>query len=128
MRLPESLSHPLPLFRKYLAEGYYPFAVEGNFARRMQQVVSLTVETDTPMYADMKAATAKKLKHMLAIIAQSAPYKPSVDHLAQEIRISKNNVPDYLLCKEADNGFVVKDDIEYKYGNVIPLFMFGLTY
>ncbi len=30
--------------------------------------------------------------------------------------------------KEADNGFVVKDDIEYKYGNVIPLFMFGLTY
>lgn len=217
VNLPESLSHPLPLFRKYLAEGYYPFALEGDFARRMQQVISLTVETDIPMYADMKAATARKLKQMLAVIAQSAPYKPSVDHLAQEIKISKNNVPDYLLwlekagmigqlrddtggmrglgkvekvfldnptlmtvlsgdspnignlretffynqmrvdydvitsrisdfrisdmtfeiggknkgqrqIKEAVNGFVVKDDIEYKYGNVIPLFMFGLTY
>lgn len=215
--MPEELEHPLPLFRKYLAEGYYPFALEGEFARRMQQVVSLTVETDIPLYADMKAVTARKLKQLLGVIAQSAPYKPSVEHLAQEIKISKNNVSDYLLwlekagmigqlrddtggmrglgkvekvfldnptlmtvlagdkanignlretffynqmrvdydvvasrisdfrignstfeiggknksqkqIKEADQGFVVKDDIEYKHSNVIPLFLFGLTY
>lgn len=25
-------------------------------------------------------------------------------------------------------GYVVKDDIEYRHGNIIPLFLFGLTY
>lgn len=217
LELPASLEHPLPLFRQYLAEGYYPFAIEGDLARRIQQVLSLTVETDIPMYADMKASTARKLKQMLGVIARSAPYKPSADNLAQEIKISKNNVADYLLwlekagmigqlrddtggmrglgkvekvfldnptlmtvlsgdrpnignlretffynqmrvdydvmsskmsdfriedfifevggknkgqrqIREAEKGFVVKDDIEYRYGNIIPLFLFGLTY
>ena len=30
--------------------------------------------------------------------------------------------------KDAKHGFVVKDDIEYGHGNVIPLWAFGLTY
>ena len=215
--LPDELEHPLPLFRQYLSEGYYPFAIEGDLAQRVQQIVSLTIETDIPMYADMKATTARKLKQMLGIIAASAPYKPSADHLAQEIKVSKNNVPDYMLwlekagmigqlrddtvgmrglgkvekvfldnptlmtvlsggnpnvgnvretffynqmrvdndvrsskisdfrindatfeiggrnkgqkqIREAAKGYVVKDDIEYRYANIIPLFFFGLTY
>lgn len=217
LRLSEDLEHPLPLFRQYLAEGYYPFAIDGNLAQRVQQIVSLTVETDIPLYADMKSATARKLKHMLGIVASAAPYKPNTDNLAQEIKVSKNNVPDYLLwlekagmigqlrddtggmrglgkvekvyldnptlmsvlsggfpnignlretffynqmrvdydimsskisdfrikdatfeiggknkgqkqIREAANGYVVKDDIEYRHGNIIPLFLFGLTY
>lgn len=217
VRMPDALEHPLPLFRQYLAEGYYPFAIEGDLAQRVQQVVSLTVETDIPMYADMKSTTARKLKQMLGIIAASAPYKPSADHLAQEIKVSKNNVPEYLLwlekagmigqlrdytggmrglgkvekvfldnptlmtvlsggrpnvgnlretffynqmrvdydvmssrisdfriddatfevggrnkgqrqIREAAKGYVVKDDIEYRHANIIPLFLFGLTY
>lgn len=217
LTLPESLEHPLPLFRQYMAEGYYPFAIEGDMARRIQQIVSLTVETDIPMYADMKASTARKLKQMLGVIAKSAPYKPSADNLAQEIKISKNNVADYLLwlekagmigqlrddtggmrglgkvekvfldnptlmsvlsgdrpnvgnlretffynqmrvdydvmsskisdfrigdfvfevggrnkgqrqIRDAERGYVVKDDIEYRYGNIIPLFLFGFSY
>lgn len=217
VRMSDALEHPLPLFRKYLEEGYYPFAIEGDLAQRVQQVVSLTVETDIPMYADMKATTARKLKQMLGIIAASAPYKPSADHLAQEIKVSKNNVPEYLLwlekagmigqlrddtggmrglgkvekvfldnptlmtvlsggrpnvgnlretffynqmrvdydvmssrisdfriddatfevggrnkgqrqIREAAKGYVVKDDIEYRHANIIPLFLFGLTY
>ncbi len=211
------LKHPLPVFREYLSRGYYPFALEGNLDQKLQQIVSLTIETDIPQYADMKASTARKLKQMLAVIAQSAPYKPSVEHLSQEIKVSKNNVPDYLLWLEkagmigqlrdstggmrglgkvekvfldnptlmaalsggypnvgnqretffynqlrvdyditsskisdftigdmtfevggknkgqkqiraAKQGFVVKDDIEYTHGNIIPLYLFGLTY
>lgn len=29
---------------------------------------------------------------------------------------------------EAQEGYLVKDDIEYGYGNVIPLWAFGLNY
>lgn len=94
------VEHPLPLFREYLDHGYYPFALEGDFAQRMLQVVDQTVEVDIPQYADMKASTARKLKRMLVILSELAPYKPSVENLAVEIGVSKNNVPDYLVYLE----------------------------
>ena len=97
--IPELL-HPLPLFRKYLASGYYPFAIEGSFTLKMEQVISQTVESDIPQYADMKATTARKLKRMLAIIASLSPYKPNLNSLATEIGVSRNNVADYLLYLE----------------------------
>ena len=67
---------------------------------RLQQVVSQTIESDIPQYADMKASTARKLKQMVAIISRLAPYKPSAENLATEIGVSKNNVPDYLSYLE----------------------------
>lgn len=97
--IPE-LPHPLPLFREYLKKGYYPFSMESGFELRMEQVISQTVESDIPQYADMKASTARKLKRLLAIISRLAPYKPSVENLAVEIGVSKNNVPDYLVYLE----------------------------
>ena len=99
VEIPE-LEHPLPLFRKYLDHGYYPFAIEGDFTQRMLQVVDQTVEVDIPQYADMKASTARKLKRMLVILSELAPYKPSTENLATEIGVSKNNVPDYLVYLE----------------------------
>lgn len=92
----EAVEHPLPLFREYLAEGYYPFSQEPGFRQRLQQMVSLTLDVDIPQYADMRASTAAKLKLMLSIIAQLAPYKPNMSSLATEIGVSKNNIQDYL--------------------------------
>lgn len=92
----EAVEHPLPLFREYLAEGYYPFSQEPGFRQRLQQMVSLTMDVDIPQYADMRASTAAKLKLMLSIIAQLAPYKPNMSSLATEIGVSKNNIQDYL--------------------------------
>lgn len=92
--------HPLPMFREYLASGYYPFAKESGFAIRMEQIISQTIDSDIPQYADMLASTARKLKQMLAVIAGLAPYKPNADSLAAELHVSKNNVPDYLTYLE----------------------------
>lgn len=94
------MEHPLPLFRDYLKQGYYPFAKEIGFEYRMQQVISQTTESDIAQYADMKASTARKLKQMLSIISTLAPYKPNADNLARELSVSKNNVPDYLVYLE----------------------------
>ena len=98
--LPEQMPHPLPLFRTYLQEGYYPFALEGDLMPRLLQVVALSVEVDIPQYADMKAATTRKLRQMLTVIATLAPFKPNADSLASEIGVSKNNIPDYLVYLE----------------------------
>lgn len=209
--------HPLPFFRQYLAEGYYPFALEGDFPMRIQNVITKTIESDIAQYADLKASTVKKLKKMLAVISTLAPYKPNFESLASEIGVSRNNVPEYLELLEkaqlisqlrdntggmrgigkvekvyvdnpslmsalsggkADigniretfffnqmrvendvissrqsdfvigdrtfeiggkskgkkqiaaipNSYIVKDDIEFAYGNIIPLWAFGLNY
>lgn len=96
----EGLLHPIPLFNQYLREGYYPFSKEGFFQQRLQQVIRLTMEVDIPQYANMSPATGKKLRRMLSIIASNVPYKPEATGLANEIKVSRNDIPTYLLYME----------------------------
>lgn len=97
--IPE-LPHPLPVFREYLANGYYPFSNEPGFDLRINQIVQQTIESDISQYADLKPATARKLKQLLGVVAGLAPYKPNFDNLSKEVGVSKNNVPDYLTYLE----------------------------
>ena len=210
---------PLRHFSDYLRHGYYPFsAPDDDFASYLRQVVNVTLENDIPQYAELTASTARKLKQLLGIIAQVAPFKPNFTAIGGQLGVSRNNVADlcayieksgligqlrestgglqalgkvekiyldntaliYALGEPAveigtiretfffnqmrllhqvtaspvsdflvDNrytfevggkkkrqrqiqdtadAFIVKDDIETGYGNIIPLWTFGLTY
>lgn len=99
VRLPDDV-RPLPLFKEYLAKGYYPFASKPRFDMRIQQILSETIEVDIPQYANMTPATARKIKRLLVIISEMAPFKPNMLNLSVELKISKNNVPDYLVYLE----------------------------
>lgn len=92
--------HPIPLLREYMKCGYYPFAKEEGFLIRMQQMIAQTIEVDIPQYAGMNVSTANKLKKMLSVISSLAPYKPNNTNLATELKVSKNDVPDYLFYLE----------------------------
>lgn len=92
--------HPLPLFREYLAKGYYPFSGEPGFDLRINQMVQQTIESDIAQYADLKPATARKLKQLLGVVSALSPYKPNYGNLASEVGVSKNNVADYLTYLE----------------------------
>jgi len=94
------IPHPLPLFDEYLKRGYYPFSIEGDFDLRLQQVVNQTLESDIPTYADMNVSTGRKLKQLLAIVAESVPFKPNMSKIAEMLNISRNNIADYLLYME----------------------------
>ena len=94
------IPHPLPLFADYLKKGYYPFAKEDDFGLKLQQVVNQTLEVDIPTYAEMNMATGRKLKQLLAIVSQSAPFKPNMSKIAEMLKISRNNIADYLLYME----------------------------
>lgn len=208
---------PLKHFADYLQRGYYPFS-DDNINQYVQQVINATIETDIPQYADLSVSTARKLKRLLAIIAQSAPFKPNMSQIGGQLEVSRNNVSDlcaylekaglisqlrtstngiqglgkvdkiyldnptliYTLgnqnveigtvretfffnqtrsllpvtsspisdflidgkytfevggkkkkqrqLQDIENGYVVKDDIETGYGNIIPLWMFGMLY
>ena len=207
---------PLQHFSDYLQRGYYPFR-DNNFERYIMNVVNTTLEVDIAQYADLTPATIRKLKRLLAIIAQAAPFKPNFTQIGGQLEVSRNNIADlcawlekagligqlrdstggiqglgkvdkvyldnptliYVLGREnteigtiretfffnqmrvmtdvissrisdfeidgktfevggkkkkqkqiqnAEQGYVVKDDIETGYGNIIPLWQFGLTY
>lgn len=211
------VDHPLVYFKEYLVSGYYPFGQDPDFSIELGQVINRTLEVDIPQFANMTAATGRKLRKLLALISTLAPFKPSMTKLASQIEVSRNNLEDYLLfiekagmiaqlrevstsingfgkvekvyldntnilntlsdsapdvgtvretfffnqmrvnqevtsspisdfqigdhtfevggkskgqkqIREATQGYVVKDDIEYGHGNVIPLWAFGLNY
>ena len=92
--------HPLPLFREYLAKGYYPFSHLPGYELRLQQVMTQTLEVDIPQYAGMNVSTSRKLARLLAILSESAPYKPNMGNLTVELSVSKNDLPDYLVYLE----------------------------
>lgn len=213
----EGVNHPMSLFSDYLQRGYYPFGDDPDFQALINQVVGQTMETDIPQYANMNPSTGYKLKKLLAIIAQSVPFKPVMDKLAGIVGTSRNLLPDYFLymekagmigqlrdttggirglgkvekvyidnpnlafvlgngnadvgniretfffnqmrvnhdvlssrisdfeinrvtfeiggknkrgqqIAEAETGYIVRDDIEYAAGNIVPLWSFGLNY
>jgi predicted AAA+ superfamily ATPase len=93
--------HPLPFFKDYLQRGYYPFGTDGVlFLHRLNQVVIQTLETDIPIYANLNVSTGKKLGKLLAIIAQSVPFKPNFTKIAAMLQSSRNNIDDYCYFME----------------------------
>jgi len=94
------IKHPLPFFEAYKKKGYYPFSLEEDFERRLQQMVNQSMETDIPMYAGMNVSTGRKLKQLLAIIAKSVPFKPNMASIAMALSASRNNISDYCLFIE----------------------------
>ncbi len=216
LRIP-GVEHPFPLFKDYLRRGYYPFGTDLDFEIELEQVITRTLESDIPQFADMTAATGRKLLKLMSIVSTLAPFKPNMTKLASQIQASRNNIEDYLLYMEkagmiaqlrtgasgigalgkaekiyldntnilyvlagegadignvretffynqmrvrhrvsaskisdfeiggvtfevggksktqaqlkgAERGYVVKDDVEYGHGNVVPIWAFGMTY
>ena len=99
VKLPE-IEHPLPLFKDYLKRGYYPFGIENEVHIRLGQIIVQTLETDIPQYAKLNVGTARKLKRLLSIIAESVPFKPNFTKIAEMIGVSRNSLTDYFLYME----------------------------
>src|SRR5699024_5393269 len=94
------IKHPLPLFDDYLKRGYYPFAIGSDFDLRLEQIVNQTLESDIPIYATMNVATGRKLKQLMAIVAESVPFKSNNSTMADIVNNSRNKFSDYFLYIE----------------------------
>jgi uncharacterized protein len=93
----ESL-HPLPLFKKYVQYGYLPITAEGEkeYPIKLNQVINAVVESDLSFIASYGPGTAGKVKKLLAVIAESVPFKPNISALAQKLDISRDSLYLYL--------------------------------
>ncbi len=96
----KNITHPLPLFKDYLRRGYYPFGLENEMNLRLGQTIVQTLETDIPQYANLNVGTSRKLKRLLSIIAESAPFKPNFTKISQIIHVSRNSLDDYFSYME----------------------------
>ena len=100
IRFPYSDLQPLPVWKEYVQIGYYPFFLKGNYLQLLNGVVLQTVENDIPIYAGLSVGTARKLKTLLYIIAQSVPFKPNMSAIAADLGISRNDVGDLMFYLE----------------------------
>jgi uncharacterized protein len=101
----DKVEHPLPLFREYLHKGYYPMAGEDNLAICLGQILNLTLEVDIPQFANLSVTTARKLKKLMLVVAESVPFKPNFVSLAGKLEVSRNSLEDYLTFME-DAGLI----------------------
>ncbi len=100
VELPMEIDHPLTLFNDYIRQGYYPFSKDQGFRMRLNQVVSMTLETDIPQYANYTVFVSRKLKELMQVIADSVPFKPNMSTLATTIKTDRGNLPDYFELME----------------------------
>lgn len=89
---------PLPVFQKYVKHGYLPIIADGesDYLRRLEQVINAIVDTDLAYIASYNAGTAQKVKRLLSVIAESAPFKPNISALASKLDIARDRIYEYI--------------------------------
>lgn len=83
---------PLPLFKKYLEIGAYPYYKENEtfYIQKLQNTINLIIEIDINAVEDLQYDSLVKLKKLLITIASSAPFTPNISKLSEKIGISRN--------------------------------------
>ena len=82
----------LPLFSRYLAEGYYPFYKDaaGRFAEKLAEVVNSVLYVDLPTVEGITPPTVQKARKMLMVLARSCPQQPNMSALYRELETERN--------------------------------------
>jgi len=88
----------MPLFKKYLKNGYYLFYKEGlrKYDRKLQEAVNNIIDIDVPAIENIEFESRRKLKKLLAILATLVPYTPKITDLSTAINSNRNNTVRYL--------------------------------
>jgi predicted AAA+ superfamily ATPase len=89
---------PLAHFGTYLELGYYPYFKEipGLYAQRLSEVINLTLEVELPLLRSVDISFVSKIKQLLLIIAESAPFKPNISAISTKIGINRQTLLAYL--------------------------------
>ncbi len=89
---------PLPLFKQYLQYGYLPIITEGKveYPQKLEQIINTVVDVDLAHIASYNMGTSYKIKKLLAVIAESVPFKPNISAIARKLDLSRDSVYQYI--------------------------------
>lgn len=91
---------PLALFKNYMKEGYYPFFNDYGYYIRLSSIVNQILENDIKDFAEMTVSTARALKKLMYIIAQSVPFKPNYSRISNDIDVNRKLTSDLMIYLE----------------------------
>lgn len=90
---------PLPLFKKYLQHGYFPFSqtdTQGEFVVKLNQVINTVLESDLAVVKEYSAANVVSLKKLLGVLSESVPFTPNISALAAKMKLGRDTINHYL--------------------------------
>lgn len=85
-------------FPDYLKFGYYPYYNElpSLYYSRINEVINLIIELEIPQLRGVDVSYTNKIKQLLYIISESAPFIPNISKLSERIGITRNSLLTYL--------------------------------
>lgn len=100
---------PLQHFQDYLRHGYYPYYNElpSLYYSRINEVVNLITELEIPHLRNIDTAYTSKIKQLLYVVSESAPFIPNISKLSERIAISRISLLSYLDALH-DSRLVIK--------------------
>lgn len=88
---------PLAYFNDYLHHGYYPyFLEERNYLENLLKNINFILEIDISYLQQIELKYLPKLRKLLFIIADSAPFQPNISKLSNEVETSRATIINYL--------------------------------
>lgn len=89
---------PIPLFKEYLKEGYYPFFLntKSDYLKQLNNTINLVIESDLPAIHNIDFSSIIKIKNLLYVISQIVPFKPNIEKLSRQTNTTRETLLKYL--------------------------------
>lgn len=90
---------PIPLFKEYLINGYFPFLKDESRAtttEKLSSMVNAVLESDLAYVQDYSPSNIQKIKKLLGVIAGTAPFSPNISKIADKLKVGRTTVYNYL--------------------------------
>lgn len=90
---------PLPLFKEYIRNGYFPFLKNESAEatrQKLSAIVNAVLENDLAYVQDYSPSNIQKIKKLLGVIAGTAPFTPNVSKIADKLNVGRNTIYNYL--------------------------------
>lgn len=100
--------HPLPLFHQYLKTGYLPIineVPEEDLHSLLAQIINTVLDNDLAYIEGYTPGSAHKVKKLLGVLADSAPFKPNIASIARKLDVSRDSV--YAWFKHLDKARLI---------------------
>jgi len=85
-------------FKKYLGNGYYPFAMEGidSYSQKIQRIIDKTIFEDISNHYKLKTENLTNFKRILAYMATIPPGELNRNSISKNIGLDNKTVQNYL--------------------------------
>ena len=102
---------PIPIFKKYLEIGYFPFYKEDEdgYLKRLTETITAIIEVDLPANFEIEYSSIIKIKRLYSLISEMVPFTPNISNLAMQIDTTRQSLIKYLNALEQAKAVILLD-------------------